>query len=362
MPPSLPAMARDVLRAAEVPAAGLDGVAVTVGPGSFTGLRAALALAHGIAGAVGRPVLGVLVAEALAEALAGTGRRRSAADGCCGSRSTAAAAACSCTAAMPRSNPPPWTRCPRPAGPVALAGDAAAEVAARLAARGDDVVLTDARLPLARHVAAVGARRLAGRLAPLPAQPLYVDPPEARLPAGGLRPPPDAGLSGRCLAVPSCFVARPAHADVMAAVHAAAMPDGDAWNAAAIAALLALPGTFGLVDPAGGMVLARVAADEAEILTLAVAPPARRHGSGAALLAAAEAGAAEAGARTMYLEVAEHNHAGARAVCRCRLCPGRTAPRLLPRRRRRAAAAQADQPRRSSRRVTPSAPSSCDST
>jgi hypothetical protein len=27
-------------------------------------------------------------------------------------------------------------------------------------------------------------------LAPLAAQPLYVDPPEARLPAGGLRPPP----------------------------------------------------------------------------------------------------------------------------------------------------------------------------
>ncbi len=108
--------------------------------------------------------------------------------------------------------------------------------------------------------------------------------------------------------VPSCFAASPAHVDVMAAVHAAAMPDGDAWTAEAIAALLALPGTFGLVHREGGMVLARVAADEAEILTLAVPPETRRHGSGSALLAAAEAGAAEAGARTMYLEVAEHNH------------------------------------------------------
>jgi hypothetical protein len=34
-------------------------------------------------------------------------------------------------------------------------------------------------------------RRLAGELAPLAPQPLYVDPPEARLPAGGLRPGPD---------------------------------------------------------------------------------------------------------------------------------------------------------------------------
>ena len=106
---------------------------------------------------------------------------------------------------------------------------------------------------------------------------------------------------------PSPLIAGKVHAAAMAAVHAAAMPDGEAWTAAAIAAQLALRGTFGLIDPAGGMVLARVAADEAEILALAVAPPARRRGAGAALLAAAEAHAAQAGARTMYLEVAEPN-------------------------------------------------------
>ncbi len=103
------------------------------------------------------------------------------------------------------------------------------------------------------------------------------------------------------------IVAGIAHAGVMQAVHAAAMPDGEAWSEAAIAEQLVLPGNFGLIDPAGGMVLARVAADEAEILALAVDPPARRHGSGAALLAAAEACAAAAGARTMYLEVAAPN-------------------------------------------------------
>ena len=86
--------------------------------------------------------------------------------------------------------PESLTALPRPPGPVALAGDAAAEVAARLAARGADVMLTDARLPDAIHVARVAARRLAGTLAPLEAQPLYVDPPEAKLPAAGLRPPP----------------------------------------------------------------------------------------------------------------------------------------------------------------------------
>jgi len=108
-------------------------------------------------------------------------------------------------------------------------------------------------------------------------------------------------------------VAGTGHAEAMAAVHATAVPDGEAWDAAAIAGQLALPGTFGLVDPEGGMVLARVAADEAEILALAVIPRARRQGRAAALLAAAEEQAAAGGARTMYLEVADHNGA-ARAL------------------------------------------------
>ncbi len=108
-------------------------------------------------------------------------------------------------------------------------------------------------------------------------------------------------------------VAGTAHAEAMAAVHAAAAPDGEGWDAAAIARQLALTGTFGLVDPGGGMVLARVAADEAEIMALAVIPEARRQGRGTALLAAAEERAGAGGALAMYLEVGEHNGA-ARAL------------------------------------------------
>ena len=86
----------------------------------------------------------------------------------------------------------PWQldALPTPEGPIAVAGDAAIAVVARLASRGFDVRLTDARLPRIEHVAAVGARRLRGELPPLEAMPLYIDPPEAKLPAGGLRPPP----------------------------------------------------------------------------------------------------------------------------------------------------------------------------
>ena len=181
----LPGMARAVLRAAGVVAAALDGVAVTIGPGSFTGLRAALALAHGIALAAGRPVLGVLVAEALAEAVPPQheGALWVVIDSRRGRVFLHRGASTPESVELDSLPPPP--------GKVALAGDAAETVAARLAARGEDVLLTDIRLPLARHVAAVGARRLSGQLPPLPAQPLYIDPPEARPPAGGLRPPPE---------------------------------------------------------------------------------------------------------------------------------------------------------------------------
>jgi len=55
------------------------------------------------------------------------------------------------------------------------------------------------------------------------------------------------------------------------------------------------------------MILARVAADEAEILTLAVTPAARRRGLGTALLRAAMHRARDLGATAMFLEVAVTN-------------------------------------------------------
>ena len=181
----LPVMASQVLSSAALAATDLDLVAVTVGPGSFTGIRAGLALAHGIALVAGVPVVGVTVAEALADSLPHLGARAlwTAIDSR-RNRVFLDRGAGFATVAL--------DALPNPAGPVAVAGDAATLIAARLAARGVDVMLTDARLPSGRHIAAVAQRRLAGDVPPLPAQPLYVDPPEARLPAGGLRPPPVA--------------------------------------------------------------------------------------------------------------------------------------------------------------------------
>src|SRR5580658_7161355 len=91
-----------------------------------------------------------------------------------------------------------------------------------------------------------------------------------------------------------------AHAAAMAAIHGAAFPPNEAWGADAFALQLALPGVFGWLDRRGGVILARVAADEAEVLTLAVAPEARRQGIGTRLFDAAMSLAASRGARTAF--------------------------------------------------------------
>lgn len=59
-------MVRDVLKQAGASFKDVDAVAVTTGPGSFTGVRVGLAAADGIALAAGLPMIGVSVLEALA--------------------------------------------------------------------------------------------------------------------------------------------------------------------------------------------------------------------------------------------------------------------------------------------------------
>lgn len=101
----------------------------------------------------------------------------------------------------------------------------------------------------------------------------------------------------------------------LARLHAASFDEP--WDAASIARILAMPGAFGfLAEPEGsinihdeiaGFILVRVAADEAEILTIAVAAHHRRRGLGRLLVEAAAAAAIAAGATALFLEVADDN-------------------------------------------------------
>jgi len=102
-----------------------------------------------------------------------------------------------------------------------------------------------------------------------------------------------------------------------ASVHAASFEA--AWDRGDFDLFLGADETIahGAIDPADdrvvGIVLSRVASDEAEILTLAVAPAHRHRGIARCLLSAHLQGLAAAGAACLFLEVDTEN-AAARAL------------------------------------------------
>ena len=103
-------------------------------------------------------------------------------------------------------------------------------------------------------------------------------------------------------------------AALLARLHAACFDR--AWDEEAMAALIAGPGTLCLLGFTGdaeplpaSFLIARRAADEAELLTIGVVPACRRLGLARALLKQAIATLRESGADRLFLEVDEGNEA-----------------------------------------------------
>lgn len=90
-------------------------------------------------------------------------------------------------------------------------------------------------------------------------------------------------------------------------------PGQETWSPEVMEQLLRMPGSEALIaeleGQAQGMLLFRLAADEGEILTLAVAPAARRNGCATALMGAAVGLFTGLGIKSLFLEVAEDNTA-----------------------------------------------------
>lgn len=93
-------------------------------------------------------------------------------------------------------------------------------------------------------------------------------------------------------------------APLMALLHAASFERP--WSLETFEAFLLEAGTGALVAD-DGFILWRAAGDEAEILTLAVAPAARRRGLARRLVGRMLDLASQAGARSMFLEVSDQN-------------------------------------------------------
>ena len=184
---SLPLLVERVLGEAGLALEDVEGIAVSIGPGSFTGLRVGLALAKGLAFAGGLPLVGVPTLEALAwvaDAEPGTSlcaaldaRKRE-----------VYAALFTATAEGPRRLTPDLALAPaalaaRLPRPCTLVGDAGEVYGDVLGAHAN-------LLPFATHhprggvIARLGAARLAAGEAANAGtlEPVYVRPPDAELP------------------------------------------------------------------------------------------------------------------------------------------------------------------------------------
>jgi ribosomal-protein-alanine N-acetyltransferase len=126
----------------------------------------------------------------------------------------------------------------------------------------------------------------------------------------------------------------PADVPRLAALHAASFETG--WTEEGIAELLDNAGAIGLVvegaDGPDGFLIAREAAGEAEIITVAVDPARRGRGLGLQLVEGVIAAARAAGAETLFLEVATDNPAALALYARAGFAEAGRRPRYYARR------------------------------
>ncbi|WP_428485343.1 GNAT family N-acetyltransferase [Rhodopila sp.] len=104
-------------------------------------------------------------------------------------------------------------------------------------------------------------------------------------------------------------VATEADSGLLESIHAAAFPPAEAWSRSMFSLQLALPNVIGLLCGEHAMILLRVAAGEAEILTVAVVPMARRRGVATNLLKEVLFRLTVAAADVIFLEVSVENTA-----------------------------------------------------
>lgn len=186
-------MVRDIMDEADLAFMDLDAIAVTTGPGAFTGIRVGLAAARGFALAAHLPLVGVTTLEAIAETQdSGGAALLVALDSRRDDVYVQLFAPTGEPLTAPASAMPDSIAALLPAGqPVALAGSAADCVAAVLAGCRPEIRrLAGPDLPDAAAVAQIAARRLAEtprRPGDTPPAALYLRPPDA-IPAAARRP------------------------------------------------------------------------------------------------------------------------------------------------------------------------------
>lgn len=273
----------------------IDRIAVTTGPGTFTGVRIGLSFARGLGVALGIPVIGIDSLSAIAANEISGGALLVV----CDARNDEVYAASFDPArkltASPRITTLGGAAKDVPANTLVIGTAARAVLAA--SGRSDLGASSAGDVPVAAQFAHLAAHAVP---AGMPA-PLYLRAPDAKPQAAALRKTGPLALETVSVGA----------APLLSALHAEAFDE--AWSAAAFDDLLRMPGAaaslaLDLGEPAGFLVTRR-AADEAEIITIGTRPHAQRRGVARQLLARQIAELARQGVRQVFLEVAASNTA-----------------------------------------------------
>jgi tRNA threonylcarbamoyladenosine biosynthesis protein TsaB len=295
-------MVRDVMAEARLEFVDLERIVVTVGPGTFTGVRIGLAMARGLGLALEIPVIGVDTLAAIAAN--GSAIHKPLLVAADARKGEIYAALFDQSGKNPGG--PAVTSidtCLRllPEGPVQVRGTAADSVIAA-STRHD---LTRSRCGDVPDAASFGRHG-------------FDLPDTGTMPAPLYLRAPDAKPQGNA-ATADVRAATAAEAGVFAALHAECF--GNPWCAEEFAKLMAMPGARpALLLDAGepaGFILTRLAADEAEIVTIGTRPSAQRRGFARMLMDALLRDLPASGIKSCFIEVAPSNSAARALYASC---------------------------------------------
>ena len=285
---ALAPMVQETMASAGVAFKDLARIAVTTGPGTFTGVRIGLAMARGLGVALSIPITGINSLAAIAcNETAGDLPIVVAVDARASEIYFASYDASGHELIAPVIVALTDAHKLLPTHPVKMLGTAADLLLDKKHVRGNagDLPIAANFVKLAESIP----------IATVPPEPLYLRPPDVKAQAAKI----------------SFSTVGPAAAKLLAELHGESFETR--WSETDFYEMLAVPGTSAILvsnqNNPMGFVLFRKAADEAEIITICTRPAFRQKGHGKLLMQHLESVLKNEGAKSLFIEVAVSNHA-----------------------------------------------------